>query len=103
MCCRLQPPATLTAHLQGLVENFITLLSLFEQLILEVSSSEASAADFIPSVRALRCLLNQEAETDHGVKTTKTALLEAVNKHFDQIKSEPIFFTATLMDPRLLL
>ncbi len=37
-------PATLTAHQWGLIENFITLLSLFEQLTREVSTSEASAA-----------------------------------------------------------
>ncbi|KAJ8349041.1 hypothetical protein SKAU_G00276300 [Synaphobranchus kaupii] len=65
-----------------------------------ISSSEASAADVIPSVRALRRLLSKEADTDHGVKTTKTALLEAVNKRFDQIESDPIFCIATSLDPR---
>ena len=68
-------PATLTAHQWGLFENGITLPSPFEQLTREVSSSETSAADVIPSVRALRRLLNKEANTNHGVKTTKTALL----------------------------
>jgi hypothetical protein len=55
-------------HQWGLFENVITLLSPFEQLTREVNSSEASAADVIPSVRALRRLFNKAADTDHGVK-----------------------------------
>lgn len=93
-------PATLSAHQWQLIENFLTLLSPFEQLTREVSSSEASAADVIPSVTALRRLLSKQADTDTGVKTTKTSLLEAVNKRFDQIEYDPIFCIATLLDPR---
>lgn len=48
----------------------------------EVSSSEASATDVIPSVRALRRLLSKEADTNHGIKPTKTALLE--DRYFDE-------------------
>lgn len=93
-------PATLSAHQWQLIENFITLLSPFEQLTREVSSSEASAADVIPSVTALRRLLSKQADTDHGVKTTKTSLLEAVNRRFDQIQYDPMFCIATYLDPR---
>ncbi len=93
-------PATLTAHQWGLIENFITLLSPFEQLTREVSSSEASAADIIPSVRSLRCLLSTETVTESGVKTTKIVLLEAVNKRFNQIQSDSIFCIATSLDTR---
>lgn len=52
-------PSTLTIHQWGLVEIFITLLSPFEQMTREASSSEASAADVIPLVRALKCLFKQ--------------------------------------------
>ena len=93
-------PATLSAHQWQLIKNFITLLSPFEQLTREVSSSEASAADVIPSVRAPRRLLSKQTDTDHGVKTTKTTLLEAVNKRFDQIECGPMFCIATLLDAR---
>ena len=92
------PP--LCAHQWQLIENFITLLSPFEQLTRKVSSSEASAADVIPSVRALRCLLSKQTDTDHGVKTTKTTLLEAVNERFYQIECDPMFCIATLLDAR---
>jgi len=38
-------------------------------------------------------------ETDHGVKTAKKTLLEAVNKYF-QDKSNPLYCTATILDQR---
>ena len=51
-------------------------------------------------MRALRRLLSKQTDTDHGVKTTKTALLDAVNKRFDQIECDPMFCIATLLDAR---
>lgn len=93
-------PATINAHQWGLVENVLTLLSPFEQLTREISASEASAADVIPSVRALTRLLRKDVDTDRGVKTTKTTLLEAINKRFDQIEFDPIYSIATTLDPR---
>lgn len=93
-------PATLTVQQWTLIENIVTLLSPFEQLTRQLSSGEASAADVIPSVQALRRLLSREADTDQGVKTTKTALLDAVNKRFASIESDPMFCISTLLDPR---
>ncbi|XP_053285395.1 zinc finger BED domain-containing protein 4-like [Pleuronectes platessa] len=93
-------PANLTAQHWGIIENLINLLSPFEQLTRDISSSEASVADVIPSVRALRRLLSKTADTDHAVKTTKTALLESVNKRFSEYESNPTFLIATLLDPR---
>ena len=55
-----------------------TPLAPFEELTREISSH--TAADVILSVVALKRFLNKTAETDSGVKTTKSALLEAVNK-----------------------
>ena len=93
-------PATLTVHQWGLMENVITLLSPFEVLTREIRKSEASAADVIPSVRALRRLLSKEVDTDHGVKTTKTTLLEAIDTRFSRIEYEPLYCIATSLDPR---
>ncbi|KAK0140006.1 Zinc finger BED domain-containing protein 4 [Merluccius polli] len=86
-------PATLTSYQWVLIEN--TLSSRPER-----SSSDASAADVTPLLAALKRLLSKEAEIDHGVKTTKSALLEAVNKRFSQADSEPLFCIATVLDPR---
>ncbi|KAI7813452.1 ubiquitin carboxyl-terminal hydrolase 33, partial [Triplophysa rosa] len=66
----------------------------------EISSSDSSVADVIPLLAALKRLLNKEAETDHGVKTTKSALLEAVSTRFSQVESEPLYCIATVLDPR---
>lgn len=43
------------------------------------------------------------ADTDSGVKTqhNKNIISEAANKHFSQIKSNPIFCFATSLDPHM--
>ncbi|XP_073671353.1 zinc finger BED domain-containing protein 4-like [Paramisgurnus dabryanus] len=93
-------PATFTAYQWVLIENVLSLLAPFEQITKEISSSDASVADVIPLLAALKRLLNKEAETDHGVKTTKSALLEAVSSRFSQADSEPLYCIATVLDPR---
>ena len=77
-----------------------TILALFEQLIREISSPIESAADVIPSVMALKRLLNKTADTDRGVKTCKSTLPEAVNKRFGGILTEPLYCVATMLDAR---
>lgn len=65
-----------------------------------ISSSEASVADVIPNVAALKRLLRKEVETDHGVKAMKSTLLDSVNKRFKNIYSDPLYCIATVLDPR---
>ncbi|XDV25728.1 hypothetical protein PO909_029596 [Leuciscus waleckii] len=72
----------------------------FEELTQQISSSTASTADVIPSIRALTRLLEKTAETDHGVKTPKGTLLEAVQKRFCDIESERLHSIATILGPR---
>ncbi len=67
-------PATFTSHQWVLIENILSLLASFEQLTKEISSSDASVADVIPLIAALKRLLSKEVETDHGVKTMKSTL-----------------------------
>ena len=70
-------PATFSAYQWVLIENILSLLAPFEQIKKERSSSGASVADVIPLLAALKRLLGKEAETEHGVRTTKSALLDA--------------------------
>lgn len=91
-------PATYTSYQWVLIENTLSLLAPFEQVTKEISSSNASAADVILLLAALMRLLKKEAETDHGVKATKSALLEAVNRCFSQADSEPLFCITTVLD-----
>ena len=88
-------PATFSAYQWVLIENIP-----FEQITKEISSSGASVADVIPLLAALKRLLGKEAETDHGVRTTKSALLDAVNTRFSKADSEPLYCIATVLDPR---
>ncbi|KAM4559372.1 zinc finger BED domain-containing protein 4 [Odontesthes bonariensis] len=93
-------PATFTPYQWQIIENVLSLLAPFEQLTREISSAKASAADVIPSFAALTRLLKKEVETDHGVKTMKTALLEALDRRFSQTDTEPLFYIASVLDPR---
>ena len=93
-------PVSLNANQWSLIEKMTTLLAPFEELTREISSHTATAADVIPSVVALKRFLNKTAETDSGVKTTKSALLEAVNKKFETSFSEQLYNLATILDPR---
>ncbi|XP_047222504.1 zinc finger BED domain-containing protein 4-like [Girardinichthys multiradiatus] len=93
-------PATFTSSQWELIENMTTLLEPFEELTKEICSSTASAADVIPSVMVLKRILTKETAADHGVKTTKDTLLEAVTKRFADIEEEPLYSLATVIDPR---
>lgn len=93
-------PAMFTDSQWTLVENMISLLAPFEELTQQISLSTASAADVIPSIRALTRLLEKTAETDQDAKTSKATLLEAVQKRFRDIESERLYTIATVLDPR---
>ncbi|XP_060761342.1 zinc finger BED domain-containing protein 4-like [Neoarius graeffei] len=93
-------PCNFTVHQWKLIENTITILAPFEELTKEISSSTASAADVIPCIRALTRLLEKTTETDHGVKTAKSVLLEAVRRRFADIDAQKLYTIATMLDPR---
>lgn len=91
-------PATLNAHQWTLVENMLTILDPGEQLTRNIS--KATAADVIPSIQALTCLLKQTLPTDQGVKTSKDTLLNAVQSRFGHIEEQHLYYLATILDPR---
>lgn len=93
-------PATLSAHQWTLVENMLMLLDPCEQLTRNISKATATAADVIPSVQALTRLLKQTVPTDHGVKTSKDTLMNAIQTRFGHIEAEPLYYLGTLLDPR---
>ncbi|XP_073710442.1 zinc finger BED domain-containing protein 4-like [Misgurnus anguillicaudatus] len=95
-----QLPAFLSIQQWTLIENMMTILDPCEQLTRDISSSTATVADVIPSIVALKRLLNKTVATDHGVKTSKTTLLQAIEQRFSHIYGEPLFYLATILDPR---
>ncbi len=48
----------------------------------------------------LRRVLSREDDDDQGIKTMKRTLLEAVEKCFADVETEPLFYIATLLDSR---
>ncbi|XP_057694491.1 zinc finger BED domain-containing protein 4-like [Corythoichthys intestinalis] len=93
-------PATLTTTQWTLMEKTAEVLVPSEELTKDVSMATASAADVIPAITALRCLLSKDKTTDQGVKTMKSTLLDAVETRFAGIEEEPLYSIATLVDPR---
>lgn len=93
-------PCTLTNNQWKLAENMMVLLAPFEELTQQISSSNASASDVIPSVKALIRFLEKTEDSDHGVKTSKSTLLEAVKRRFADIESQHLYSIATILDPR---
>ncbi|XP_039602103.1 zinc finger BED domain-containing protein 4-like [Polypterus senegalus] len=93
-------PATLCARQWGLLEKIVAALAPFEELTREVSSSWSSASDVIPIVCVLKRVLSRRNESDEGIRTMKITLLEAVNRRFKDVESEPLYAVATLLDPR---
>ncbi|XP_073715900.1 zinc finger BED domain-containing protein 4-like [Misgurnus anguillicaudatus] len=93
-------PATLTAHQWELMKKTADVLSPFEELTRDVSRETATAADVIPAITVLRRVLSREDDDDQGIKTMKRTLLEAVEKRCADIETEPLFYIATLLDPR---
>ncbi|CAH2277341.1 Hypothetical predicted protein [Pelobates cultripes] len=65
----------------------------------EINSTNASVAEVIPLIAALKRLLGKEVQTDHGVKIAKSTLLEAV-KRFQDTESNPLYSNATVRDPQ---
>jgi len=87
-------PAVLTVNHWGLLEKTKIVLSPFEELTRTISSSSSTTADVIPTVSV------QERDTDTGIKTMKSTLLQAVNTRFGNIENERLYSVATLLDPR---
>ncbi|KAL1276283.1 hypothetical protein QQF64_035906 [Cirrhinus molitorella] len=93
--------ATLTAHQWELTNKTADVLSPFEELTRDVSRESATAADVTPAGKTvLRRVLSREDDDDQGIKTMKRTLLEAVEKRFADVETEPLFYIATLLDPR---
>ncbi|XP_016392202.1 zinc finger BED domain-containing protein 4-like isoform X1 [Sinocyclocheilus rhinocerous] len=84
-------PATLTAHQWELMNKTADVLSPFEELTRDVSRETATAADVIPAITVLRRVLSREDDDDQGIKTMKRTLLEAVEKRFADVETEPLF------------
>lgn len=85
-------PAALPAHQWELMNKTAEVLCPFQET--------ATAADVIPAITVLRRGLSREDDEDQGVKTMKRTLMEAVEKRFADAETQPLYYIATLLDPR---
>ncbi|XP_023694531.2 zinc finger BED domain-containing protein 4-like isoform X2 [Paramormyrops kingsleyae] len=70
------------------------------ELTRNISSSTSTTADVIPAISVLERLLSRQDDSDTGIKSMKTTLLQAVNRRFGEVQDEPLYSIATLLDPR---
>ncbi|XP_023694530.2 zinc finger BED domain-containing protein 4-like isoform X1 [Paramormyrops kingsleyae] len=93
-------PVKLTANQWALLEKTMNILALFAELTRNISSSTSTTADVIPAISVLERLLSRQDDSDTGIKSMKTTLLQAVNRRFGEVQDEPLYSIATLLDPR---
>ncbi len=93
-------PATLTSNQWNLLEKMVNVLAPFEEMTCQVSSSDALASDVIPAVTVLQRLLLKQMDEDHGIKTMKSTLLDALQRRFSNMEQNPLYCIASLLDPR---
>ena len=77
----------------------MTVLAPFEELNRKVRLSTASTAEVFPAVTVFIHVQAKEGEAGSGMKTMKTTLLQAVNKHFSTVEDEALYTLDTLLDP----
>ncbi len=93
-------PATLTLNQWNLLEKMVNVLAPFEEMTRQVSSSDALASDVIPAVTVLQRLLLKQMDEDHGIKTMKSTLHDALQRRFSNMEQNPLYCIASLLDPR---
>lgn len=85
----------------AIMEEMISALEPFEEIIRYISCGQATAADTVPAVASLKRLLALEDGADQGVKAVKRMLLAAVGDRFKDFQTEPLYVIATMVDAHL--
>nr|XP_033812940.1 zinc finger BED domain-containing protein 4-like [Geotrypetes seraphini] len=82
-----------------LAERVVKVLQPFYAAALEISSDDACISVVIPLIAMLQGKM-QSASDDRGLLQMKSALCDALNRHFAYVKTAPHTVAATLLDPR---
>lgn len=90
----------LSASQWDIVCNLIDTLTPLEEITLEMSHSESSAACIIPSVSVLKLMLQAEGPYTGGIKTLRKTMLDSLSKRFSKAEETKCLVLATLLDPR---
>ncbi|CAF2036407.1 unnamed protein product [Rotaria magnacalcarata] len=94
-----------TQYQWGIVEKLVHVLAPFEKLTKTCGRREETAARIIPSVLALKVVLNKASASDKyaGVTTMIEALKKSVTKRLDKFLLDKVLCVTTFLDPRFKL
>ncbi|XP_071246206.1 uncharacterized protein [Salvelinus alpinus] len=91
---------SLSAAQWNIVSNLIETLAPMEEVTLEMSHSNSTAACIIPSVSVLKLMLQQEGSSTRGIKTTRKTMLDSLTRRFSKAEETKCLVLATVLDPR---
>lgn len=97
----LRLPVELTAADWNLMENVISMLNIFNQATLAVSTQAVTASEVIPIVNSTIQELQKPAPQGSGLQGMKNDLLASVKLRYKDAEDTQLFAAATLLDPRL--
>ena len=91
-----------TNYQWGIVEKLVYILAPFENLTKKCGRKDETCAIIIPSVLALKVLLQKASSSDKyaGIMTMIDELIKSVTKRLDEFLLNKIFCVSTFLDPR---
>lgn len=92
--------SSLSAAQWDIVSNLIETLAPMEEVTLEMSHSNSTAACIIPSVSVLKLMLQQEGSSTQGIKTLRKTMLDSLTRRFSKAEETKCLVLATVLDPR---
>ncbi|XP_064816522.1 uncharacterized protein LOC135533058 [Oncorhynchus masou masou] len=90
----------LSAAQWDMVSNLIETLAPMEEVTVEMSHSNSTAACIIPSVSVLKLMLQQEGSSTQGINTLRKTMLDSLTRRFSKAEETKCLVLATVLDPR---
>ncbi|XP_071032078.1 uncharacterized protein [Oncorhynchus clarkii lewisi] len=90
----------LSATQWDIVSGLIETLAPMEEVTVEMSHSNSTAACIIPSVSVLKLMLQQEGSSTQGINTLRKTMLDSLTRRFSIAEETKCLVLATVLDPR---
>ena len=92
--------SSLSATQWDVVSFLIETLAPMEEMTVEMSHSNATAACIIPSVSVLKLMLQQVGSSTQGIKTLQKTMLDCLTRQFSKAEKTKCLVLATVLNPR---
>eukprot|EP00063_Salmo_salar_P049203 XP_014024038.1 PREDICTED: zinc finger BED domain-containing protein 4-like [Salmo salar] len=92
--------SSLSAAQWHIVSKLIETLVPLEEVTLEMSHSNSTAACIIPSVSVLKLMLQLEGSSTQGIKTLQKTMLDSLTRRFSKAEETKCLVLAIVLDPR---